>query len=178
MTPRRVLAGTRKAFVRGVDIALTLIVVMMLVCLVVTWPTRFGGSSTVVFVAGNSMEPTYSSEDIVIARQRDHLAVGDVIVYRIPGGRVAGTLIVHRITGGDGTQGFTMKGDNNATADRFRPTSNDVVGKVWIHAGNGHLLRSGLRLALTPWLWAVFGMLVTFVVTWRIIVARDERHAS
>ena len=178
MRPQRVDSNARKTFLRSVDIALTLIVVAMLGCLVAVWPARFGGSSTIVFVSGTSMEPTFRSEDIVIARQRDRFAVGDIIVYRIPAGRDEGSLIVHRITGGDATQGFTVKGDNNASADRFRPTPTDVVGTVWIHTGHGHVLRQGLQLVVTPWLWALFCMGVTAVVTWRIIAARDELHAS
>lgn len=177
MTSARLVAGARRTVTRGIDVALTLIVVTIVVYLAINWPTRLGGTSTVVFVAGNSMEPTYSNEDMVIVRRRANLGVGDIVVYRIPEGPMAGTLIVHRITGGDATRGFTTKGDNNPAPDRFRPTSSDVVGKVWVHSGHGHLLLSGLRLVLAPWLWAAVGAMVAFVVTWRIIVARDERHA-
>ncbi|NTV39650.1 MAG: S26 family signal peptidase, partial [Demequinaceae bacterium] len=44
------------------------------------WPTQLQGSTSMVIVSGRSMEPTYFSGDLVIARKMDP-TVGDVIVY-------------------------------------------------------------------------------------------------
>ena len=53
--------------------------------------------------------------------------------------------------------------------DQFRPTSRDVVGRVWVHSGQGHWLKTGLRWVVTPWLWAVFGTALAFLITWRVL---------
>jgi signal peptidase I len=163
-----------KILTRTVDIAMSVLAVLTIALLVVAWPARLGGSATLVFISGPSMEPTLQSEDLVIAKKRSEVHVGDVIVYRVSEGPAAGQLIVHRVIGGNVTTGLTTKGDNNPTADPYRPTGKDVVGKVWIQSGQGGLLRGGLRLLVTPWIWAVFGALVAFVVSWRVVVARDR----
>ena len=163
-----------KVLTRTVDGILLVLTLFTIALLVVAWPARFGGSSSFVFVAGPSMEPTLHSEDLVIAKKRSEVHVGDVIVYRVSDGPARGRLIVHRVIGGDPSTGLTTKGDNNPTPDPYHPTSKDVVGKVWIRSGQGHLLRTGLRFMVTPWLWAVFGTLVAFVVTWRVVAAREQ----
>ena len=81
------------------------------------WPASRGGRATIVFVSGNSMEPTYSTDDVVVARRQDSYRVGDVIVYRIDQGDAgAGHLVIHRITGATGTAG----GRHRATTGRMR----------------------------------------------------------
>jgi signal peptidase I len=163
---------------RCVDVTLAIMTLVVLAALVAAWPTRLGGSSSFVFVAGISMEPTFNREDLVIARHSSGIHIGDVIVYRIPDGAAKGKLIVHRVVSGDGTHGFTTKGDNNPSVDPFHPTAGAVLGKVWLHVGHGHLLRRGLRLVLTPWAWAVFGTVVAFVVTWRIATTGSEETSA
>lgn len=129
------------------------------------WPTRYGGSSTVVVVSGNSMEPTLSSDDMVFARAADSYAVGDVVVYPVSTGGVGdGRLVIHRIIGGNGVDGFVTRGDNRASDDPWNPTADDVLGKMLWVGGDAQWLRTAAALLLSPWLWSLFVGAVVFWV--------------
>jgi signal peptidase len=115
------------------------------------WPLRFGGSTTVVWVSGESMEPTLSSHDLVIARHHDRYDVGDVIVYRVPGdGLAAGEIVVHRIVGGDAVNGYVTRGDNRTSNDPWLPTANDVLGEVVAETPRGTLLHEVIERTASP----------------------------
>jgi signal peptidase len=118
-------------------------------------PVALGGPASYVIVSGVSMEPRLHTGDLVIAHAEATYAVGDVVAYHIPPGYpAAGTLVIHRIVGGSPDRGFVVRGDNKDTADPWRPTPANVVGREWIaFPGSGRLF-----LALrTP---AVLGLLV------------------
>ena len=115
------------------------------------WPLRFGGSTTVVRVSGESMEPTLSSRDLVVARHYDRYDVGDVIVYRVPGdGLAAGEMVVHRIVGGDGVNGYLTRGDNRTSNDPWLPTAADVLGEVVAETQHGTLLHKTIERTASP----------------------------
>jgi signal peptidase len=96
-------------------------------------PASLGGPATYVIIRGNSMEPAYVTDDLVVVRAADAYVVGDVIAYRVPEGEIGeGVVVVHRIVGGDGTNGYTMRGDNNPSLDPWTPRSGDVVGRAWV----------------------------------------------
>jgi signal peptidase len=115
------------------------------------WPLRFGGSTTVVRVSGESMEPTLSSRDLVVARHYDRYDVGDVIVYRVPGdGLAAGEMVVHRIVGGDGVNGYLTRGDNRTSNDPWLPTAEDVLGEVVAETEHGTLLHEVIERTASP----------------------------
>ena len=115
------------------------------------WPLRFGGSTTVVRVSGESMEPTLSSRDLVVARHYDRYDVGDVIVYRVPGdGLAAGEMVVHRIVGGDGVNGYLTRGDNRTSNDPWLPTAEDVLGEVVAETQHGTLLHETIERTASP----------------------------
>jgi signal peptidase I len=115
------------------------------------WPLRFGGSTTVVWVSGESMEPTLSSNDLVIARHHDRYEVGDVIVYRVPGdGLAAGEMVVHRIVGGDAVNGYVTRGDNRTSNDPWLPTADDVLGEVVAETQHGTLLHDVIERTAAP----------------------------
>lgn len=107
--------------------------------LVATWfvvlrPDFLGGSTAYVLVSGNSMEPTLSDGDFVIARQQDAYQQGDIAVYRIPEGDVgAGHLVIHRIVGGSSEQGYVLRGDNRTTDDLWRPRPHEIAGTLRFH---------------------------------------------
>ena len=115
------------------------------------WPLRFGGSTTVVWVSGESMEPTLSNHDLVVARHHDRYELGDVIVYRVPGDSLAaGEMVVHRIVGGDAVNGFVTRGDNRTSNDPWLPTSADVLGEVVAETQHGTLLHEVIERTASP----------------------------
>ncbi len=144
-----------------------------------TWPASRGGRATIVFVSGNSMEPTYSTDDVVVARRQDSYRVGDVIVYRIGQGDAgAGHLVIHRITAGDGNRGWTTQGDNRAYADAWHPTSAQVIGRAAHSAGIGRQLLTAFALLVTPWVWALAATVVAFKIAWGYLGEADSGRAG
>ena len=95
-------------------------------------PTFLGGPATYVMVSGASMEPTLDSGDLVLVRQQGNYGSGDIVVFRVPQGEPGeGATVIHRIVGGSPDEGFLMQGDNKEGPDPWRPTKDDVVGKLW-----------------------------------------------
>jgi signal peptidase len=112
------------------------------------WPSTLGGASTFVIVAGHSMEPTYLSGDLVVAR-KGVPAVGDIVVY-VPAG-YPHARVVHQIVGGDGVTGWDMKGTNNSWHDPWNPTNAEVLGIVHTRIPDAGLVTS---ILISPLLWA------------------------
>ena len=142
----------------------------LLVLVVLCWPTYLGGSTTIVVVAGRSMEPTWHAGDVVVVRQGTY-EVGDPIVYSIPEGDPgAGRRVIHRIVGGDGVDGWTTQGDNRDEADPWHPTDEDVVGRAvttipWV---------GRLRVLLTGW--QGLSLVLSLAVTAALWPDDDESH--
>ena len=130
--------------------------------LALMWPVRFGGTTNFIIVSGRSMERTYHTGDLVITKKRSSYAVGDVVVYRIPGaGAGAGREIVHRLHERLPDGRFLVRGDNNRTNDPWVITTDDIVGSKWLMVAKGGVflgfLRSIIMLAF------LFGVLVAWV---------------
>jgi signal peptidase len=105
------------------------IMALVIAWAVLMWPASFGGPTSFVVVAGDSMEPTYSNGDLVIAREQDTYHIGDVIAFNVDK-----HIIIHRIIGGSADEGFITKGDNNERPDNFwHPTSAEIMGRTWLH---------------------------------------------
>lgn len=124
------------------------------------WPSSLGGCSTMTIVSGNSMEPTYSTGDLVWSRCGEP-AVGDVVVYTPPdtdGGRV-----IHRIVGGDGAQGWVLQGDNNDFLDPWNPDNADVVGIAAVHLPGLGSIVYGLG---NPFIWGSLLLLAAAIYLW------------
>lgn len=114
---------------RVLALALTLVIVGAWI--VFLRPGALGGPATYVIVAGTSMEPELQSDDLVVAFEQSTYSVGDVVVYRVPAAESgAGTHIVHRIVGGDPRAGFLVKGDSREGPDHWRPTADEIRGKM------------------------------------------------
>ena len=64
---------------------------------VLLWPTSLGGCTTLTIVSGQSMEPTYFTGDLVVARCGAARASADVVVYEPP--ELGGGRIIHRLVG-------------------------------------------------------------------------------
>ncbi len=124
------------------------------------WPTSLHGSTSMVIVSGTSMEPTYFTGDLVIARKADP-SVGDVIVYAPAG--LGGSQIVHRIIGGDATEGWQLQGDNNDFVDPFTPKGDEVKGVVMVHYANFGRVTV---LLLNPVVWAFLLLISIVLLVW------------
>jgi signal peptidase I len=91
-------------------------------------PDFMGGPAGYVIVSGRSMEPGYSTGDLVVTRKGDYKQ-GDVVAFR----QGSGGLVIHRIVGGDAASGFVTKGDNRSSVDEWRPRDADLIGRTWLH---------------------------------------------
>jgi len=124
------------------------------------WPTSLGGCTTLTIVSGHSMEPTYYTGDLVVARCAK-ASVGDVVVYQPKD--LGGARIIHRITGGDATTGWVMQGDNNASADPFNPAGSEVLGVAKIYLPKVGLVARGLT---SPFVWGSFILIAIGLFIW------------
>ena len=95
------------------------------------WPESLHGDMAYVRVDGHSMDPTYHLGDLAVVRRQSSYHVGDPVAYKIPKGEFgAGALVIHRLVAGDGTGGFTTKGDNRNIVDPWHPRTADILGRV------------------------------------------------
>jgi signal peptidase len=133
------------------------------------WPTSLGGCTTLTIVSGHSMEPTYYTGDLVVARCAT-ASVGDVIVYQPKD--LGGARIIHRITGGDATSGWVMKGDNNASADPFNPAGSEVLGVAKVYLPKVGLIARGLT---SPFVWGSFILIAIGLFIWP---RRDDEDST
>jgi len=153
----------------------------LLSALLVAWfmllrPASMGGSVTYVVIRGDSMEPSYASGDLLIVRNQPSYGRRDVIAYRVPDGEVGeGIVVVHRIAGGSAAAGFTMRGDNNPSADPWVPHGTDVVGKAWLLIPRLGLVLMVVRQPLV--LAAMAASLVVGMAVWRSPAGRPPAPA-
>ena len=124
------------------------------------WPAALGGSTSFVVVSGNSMEPTYESGDLVIARSGQP-QVGDVIVYAPDS--LGGAQVVHRVISGDAQTGWQVQGDNNDFVDPFFPSGSEVRGVVQVHVPHAGVVT---RWLLNPLVWAALVLAGTVIAIW------------
>ena len=117
----RIPNSRSKALLGGVA---TLIVAAVL--LTQFLPTTLGGSFAYAIVSGDSMEPTLTTDDLVLLRGASEYRIGDTVAFRHP---QIGT-VLHRIVVVDGER-FTTRGDNRTGNDTYRPTPDDVIGRQW-----------------------------------------------
>jgi signal peptidase I len=116
--------------------------VFALVALYLTVPQRFGGLTEYAIVNGKSMEPTFHTGDLIIARPADSYRVGQVVVYRIPDDTYSGSYrIVHRLHERTPADKWIIKGDNNEGTDAWEVPDSHIVGrKVVMIPKGGYLL--------------------------------------
>ena len=100
-----------------------------------TWmrPTTLGGHETYVVVQGTSMEPTYHDGDLVIVREDEHYAIGDIIAFRAGGQFDDPTRVIHRIVGDAGDGAFVTQGDNRDSTDPWQPKPDHILGRAIFH---------------------------------------------
>ena len=132
--------------------------------LLVGVPDRFGGKTNYTVVAGRSMEPTYSTGDLLVGRPRGEYRPGDVVVYDVPRGEPGeGHGVVHRIIGGDPENGWVLQGDNNPEIDYWRPRDSDIRGRVAFRIPKAGYL---LAYATHPMVFTILGSLVVGRLLW------------
>lgn len=124
------------------------------------WPTALGGCATFTVVTGKSMEPTYSTGDVVFSRCGTP-EVGDVAVYASDD--TGGARIIHRVIGGDGDAGWQLQGDNNSWVDPFEPTQDEVVGIAKLHIPKLGLMADTLA---NRWMWLSLFALAAALLAW------------
>jgi len=116
--------------------------------LVVIWvafaPTKIGGQASYVMVNGISMEPNYHTGDLVIVHKVQTYQVGDVVTYR---DAFLGAYIIHRIIAIE-QDNYVFKGDNNSWIDTYKPTRDELVGKLWIYVPKLGKAMEWLRLPI------------------------------
>ena len=131
--------------------------------LLVVWflllgPTAFGGPAGYIEVSGHSMDGTYKTGDLILTRDQDTYAKGDIVTFKVYDG--AGQ-VIHRIIGGNGETGYTTQGDNNPDPDPWHPTDEEIVGKSW-HRFEGKAWL--LHLPQRPWFAGLAAGLITLLV--------------
>jgi signal peptidase I len=141
-------------------VASVLLYTLAAVAAFLLWPTSLGGCTTLTIVSGHSMEPTYYTGDLVVARCA-RASVGDVIVYQPK--ELGGARIIHRITGGDATTGWVMQGDNNKAADPFNPAGSEVLGVAKLYLPKVGLIARGLT---SPFVWGSFILIAIGLFIW------------
>ena len=99
-------------------------------------PSSLGGPVTFITVTGSSMEPGMHTGDLAVMYRQPDYARGDVVAFRATpegGAPGEGAFVIHRIKTGSGTDGFVMRGDNNAWDDPWTPTADEVAGEMVLH---------------------------------------------
>jgi len=98
---------------------------------ILAWPATLGGKATWVSVSGTSMEPNYSTGDLVLAWDDEGWQIGDVILYGIQGSDSG--LIVHRLVEGNATDGWYAQGDNKPRIDPWLIPNDSIGGREILH---------------------------------------------
>src|SRR6266498_1401342 len=121
---------------------------MLLIVLTAIWiafaPTKMGGRASYVVVNGNSMEPGFHRGDLVIVRAVSIYSVGDIVTYH---SAELNAFVIHRIIAIEQDH-YIFKGDNNSWIDTYRPTRNELIGKLWIHLPKVGKAMEWLRLPI------------------------------
>jgi signal peptidase I len=87
-----------------------------------------------VVTDGVSMNPVYYQGDLVFVVKANSYHVGQIAAYH---GSSPGLKVLHRIVSGDGTTGFSFKGDNNQSIDLLKPTADGLIGRAVLHVPKG-----------------------------------------
>ncbi|MCV2395066.1 signal peptidase I [Actinotalea sp. M2MS4P-6] len=124
------------------------------------WPTSLGGCTTLTIVSGHSMEPTYYTGDLVVARCGGY-QVGDIVVYNPPD--VGEARVIHRIVGGDAAEGWVIQGDNNDFLDPWQPTDERILGRAVLHLPKVGLVGTVL---VSPITWVSLLLVAAALVIW------------
>jgi signal peptidase len=145
--------------------------VLLVILAILVWPSSLGGCTTMTVVSGHSMEPTFHTGDLIVARCGTP-APGDIVIYQPPG-LDERALIIHRIVGAGSAGGWVMQGDNNSYKDPWQPTDHDILGIALIRIPSvGSLLRA-------PLVWSSMLLMAAALLVWPTrALARGRRSAA
>ena len=121
-------------------------------------PSGLGGPLSLVWVRGESMQPTYQGGDLAITYRTSSYEIGDVVAFDIP----EGGIVIHRIVE-ESPEGFIPQGDNRAHADPWTLAADDIVGEALVRIPAGGKLLYILR---QPFVLAVLAFLTVLVAAW------------
>jgi len=130
-------------------------------------PMQAGGQATYVIVAGQSMEPKFFFGDLVIVHKASNYQVGEVVAYQ---NADIDRYVIHRII--DENNGrFLLQGDNNSWIDKYEPTRQEVLGKLWVHLPRFGTYMQKLR---EPIYMAVFAGLIGSMVAATLFASKQR----
>jgi len=112
-------------------------------------PSVLGGPASYVMVSGHSMEPTLHGSDLAVLQKRSDYHPGDIVAFRVPEGEPGeGSTVIHRIVDGNAEEGYIVQGDNKERPDFWRPTGEDILGRMWFSIPGGGYFLAFLRQPL------------------------------
>ncbi len=121
-------------------------------------PAGVGGATTYAITNGTSMSPGFTTGDLVLLRRAGPVKVGDIAGYE---SKLTGQVVIHRVISINNGL-LTFKGDHNSWTDTYRPTQQEVIGKLWLHASGAGAWTGKLR---SPWaLYAIGGVIAVTLV--------------
>lgn len=109
-------------------ISLSLTLAFFLVWFILFAPRSILGPATYAIVNGVSMEPTYITGDLVVARYQEDYKLGDEVVFNADG-----RLVVHKLYSGNAESGWRTKGIHNTWVDPWVLEDKNIYGSVWFH---------------------------------------------
>lgn len=143
---------------RRISILVTILLILaVLLCMYVVVQVMSNGyvniGGFIMFrVVTGSMEPTIPVGALLMTRQVDISSVqmDDIICFRTQEAAIWGKIVTHRVVGvGTGLRGGVLlqtKGDANLVADGYLVTSDNFIGKVIWHTGDGSIMANILSL--------------------------------
>lgn len=160
-------SGRSKSVVRVAARAVFAVVALVLLALAVgpmVYPFQ------TFYVRTGSMVPSIQVGSLVVATRSlaADLAVGDVIVFKRPGGR--GEMVVHRIVkveSSSGGQVFVTKGDANAAADDWRVPATGIGWRYVTSLPHAGFVVGWMHIALSRRGW--LGALAIGAAVWALI---------
>ncbi len=154
--PRKVRTPARR-FWAVVTSAITILFVIGVG--IMAWPAALGGKGTWITVAGTSMEPNYSTSDLVLAWDTGDWQIGDVVLYGV---QDSNGLIVHRLVSGSAEDDWYAQGDNKERIDPWAIPDDAIRGEEMVHIPH---LGTALTWARSP---QILAILTGILVFWAI----------
>jgi signal peptidase I len=168
---------------RVIRVVSTALLVIVIAAVVWHWPMGLGGSAQLVWVSGDSMEPTYQRRDLVVVRSGGDHEIGDVVLYPIPDGQAGeGILIIHRVVDTverpDGTVAYITRGDNRTSTDPWEPSDDDIIGVVAYAVPFGPIPSGWVMIMLSPFVLAMLLGAVAAALSWSWLATPRPRRPS